>query len=151
MNRRNREQGTQLLALLLGVTQRFIRPYAIPMVQGLLPKALDPNPSVAANILTCLGELACVSGIDIMPFVPDIMSVIVVRLGDASSVKRMAALRALGQLCSSSTYVVDPLLDYPDLLPLLDKILKVEPSKEAKREVFKVLGILGAVERLICC
>ncbi len=32
------------------------------MLLVLLQKANDPNPTVAANVLMCLGELTCVAG-----------------------------------------------------------------------------------------
>lgn len=145
-DRRKREQATKVLALLLAVTQQqFIRPYALTMMKALLPKALDSNTTIAANVLRCLGELARVSDTDIMPFVPDIMSVIITRLGDTSRMNRMAALRALGQTCSSSAYVIQPLLDYPDLFPRLERMFKLESGREGKREVFRVIGILGVV------
>jgi HEAT repeat. len=67
------------------------------MLRVLLQKANDSNPTVAANVLMCLGELACVGGEDAMPHVPELMQVIIARLSDPSLVKRDAALHTLGQ------------------------------------------------------
>lgn len=116
------------------------------MLRVLLQKSGDPNPTVAANVLMCLGELACVGGEDVMPHVPELMEVIISRLSDPSLVKRDAALHTLGQVCSSTGYVVAPLVDYPQLLPVLGRILKTEPTQNVRREVVKVLGILGALD-----
>ncbi|TFK75010.1 phosphatidylinositol 3-kinase [Pluteus cervinus] len=143
---RNREECTRLLTLLVSATQRLIRPYALPMLRALLPKANDGNATVAANVLMCLGELACVGGEDAMPHVPELMQVIITRLSDPSVVKRDAALHTLGQVCSSTGYVIGPLVDHPQLLPLLARILRTEASQSTRREVVKVLGILGALD-----
>lgn len=144
--RRNREECTRLLTLLVGATQRLIKPYALPMLQVLLPKANDSNPTVAANVLMCLGELTCVGGEDAMENIPALMQVIIARLSDPSLLKRDAALHTLGQVCSSTGYVITPLVDYPQLLPLLGRILRTDTNQQVRREVVKVLGILGALD-----
>ena len=74
--RRNREQCTRLLSLLIPATPRLIKPYALTMLRALLPKAEDPHPAVAANILACLGELSAVGGEDFLPHVPELMKAI---------------------------------------------------------------------------
>lgn len=116
------------------------------MLRVLLPKASDPNPAVAASVIMCLGELACVGGEDVMPHVPDLMQVIIAKLTDSSIVKRDAALHTLGQVCSNTGYVIQPLVDHPQLLQILSRILKTEPTQSVRREVVKVLGILGALD-----
>jgi phosphatidylinositol kinase/protein kinase (PI-3 family) len=123
------------------------------MLRVLLPKASDPNPAVAASVIMCLGELACVGGEDVMPHVPDLMQVIIAKLTDSSIVKRDAALHTLGQVCSNTGYVIQPLVDHPQLLQILSRILKTEPTQSVRREVVKVLGILGALDpyrRKVC-
>ena len=116
------------------------------MLRVLLPKANDSNSTVSANILMCLGELACVGGEDVMPHVPDLMQVIIVKLADSSLQKRDAALHTLGQLCSSTGYVIAPVVEYPQLLQILSRILRTESGQAVRREVIKVLGILGALD-----
>ena len=88
-----------------------------------------------------------------MPHVPDLMHVIIAKLTDSSIVKRDAALHTLGQVCSNTGYVVQPLVDHPQLLQILSRILKTEPTQSVRREVVKVLGILGALDpyrRKVC-
>ncbi|KAI0741336.1 atypical/PIKK/FRAP protein kinase [Daedaleopsis nitida] len=143
---RNREECTRLLTLLVNATQRLIKPYSIPMLRVLLPKANDTNPTVSANILMCLGELSCVGGEAVLPHVPDLMQVIMAKLADPSLQKRDAALHTLGQLCSSTGYVIAPLIEYPQLLQILSRILRTELSQTVRREVIKVLGTLGALD-----
>jgi FKBP12-rapamycin complex-associated protein len=123
------------------------------MLRVLLQKANDGNPTVAANVLMCLGELTCVGGEEALPHVPELMQVIIQRLSDPSLIKRDAALHTLGQVCSSTGYVITPLVDHPQLLPLLGRILKTESNQPVRREVVKVLGILGALDpyrRKVC-
>ncbi len=112
----------------------------------LLQKASDSNATVAANVIMCLGELATVGGEDVLPHVPELMEVVITRLSDSAVVKRDAALHTLGQVCSSTGYVITPLVDYPQLLPVLSRILLTETNQSVKREVIKVLGILGALD-----
>lgn len=112
----------------------------------LLQKASDSNATVAANVIMCLGELATVGGEDVLPHVPELMEVVITRLSDSAVVKRDAALHTLGQVCSSTGYVITPLVDYPQLLPVLSRILRTETNQSVKREVIKVLGILGALD-----
>ena len=81
-----------------------------------------------------------------LPHVPDLMEVIIARLSDPAVVKRDAALHTLGQVCSSTGYVITPLVDYPQLLPVLSRILRTETTLSVRREVIKVLGILGALD-----
>ncbi|KAI0046207.1 atypical/PIKK/FRAP protein kinase [Auriscalpium vulgare] len=143
---RGREECTRLLTLLVSATQRLIKPYALPMLRVLLLKANDANAVVAANVLMCLGELAVVGAEDVQPHVPELMEIIIAKLSDPSIGKRDAALRTLGQVCSSTGYVIQPLLDYPQLLPILGRILKTETNQAVRRDVIKVLGIIGALD-----
>ncbi|KAF5387292.1 hypothetical protein D9757_005800 [Collybiopsis confluens] len=144
--RRSREECTHILTALIQATQRIIKPYAIPMLSVLLDKADDPNPNVAAHIMLSLGELTCAAGESALPHIPKLMPVIMSKLSDTSMTKRDAALKTLGQVCSSTGYVIQPLVDHPQLLQVLWKILRAEPAQTVRREVVKVLGILGAVD-----
>lgn len=74
------------------------------------------------------------------------MEIILARLVDPLPVKRDAAVVTLGQVCSSTGYVIQPLIDHPELLNMLGRILKSDASKEIRKEVIRVLGILGAID-----
>lgn len=143
---RAREECAKLLCLLIRATQRLIKSYAVPMLDVLLKKVDDLNPIVTANILDCLGELAVVGADDVLPLVPRLMDVILKRLTDPVPVKRDAALRTLGQVCSSTGYVIQPLMDHPELIPTLGRILKTDTTPAVRREVVRVLGVLGAID-----
>ena len=107
------------------------------------------NPAAnAATILKAIGELATVGGEDMLPHKDQLMPIIIAALQDqGSSAKREAALHTLGQLASNSGYVIDPYLEYPQLLELLQGIIRVEPQRGALRqETIKLMGILGALD-----
>jgi serine/threonine-protein kinase mTOR len=131
---------------LLANTNRLIKPYSLPMLKVLLPKAADPNVTVASNIILSLGELVVAGGEDALPHVPELMTVIIPRLEDTSLPKRDAAVITLGKVCASTSYVIDPLIEYPELVPLIGRILKAETRVNVRREVIKVFGILGALD-----
>lgn len=144
---RKKEETTIILSLLIANSTELTRPYIKPIVETLLPKAKDSSSSVAASAISCLGEAAIVAGEDMKPFLPDLMPLILDTFQDQSSYyKRDAALKALGQIASSSGYVIQPLLDYPQLLGMLVGILKLESSPHIRRETVRLLGILGALD-----
>ncbi|SCZ93158.1 BZ3500_MvSof-1268-A1-R1_Chr6-2g08497 [Microbotryum saponariae] len=144
---RNKEEASTLLGLLVGASQRLTKPYVTPMLNVLLPKSRDASPSVAASIVTTLGELTKVGGEDVLPSLDDLMSLILDTLHDqASTQKRDAALRTLGQLASYAGYVIDPYLQHPSLLGILISLLKTEPAPHTRREVIRVMGALGALD-----
>jgi FKBP12-rapamycin complex-associated protein len=63
----------------------------------------------------------------------------------SSSRKRLVAVRTLGQIVQSAGCVMWPYLDFPQLLALLLRLLH-EGSAPGKREVMRVLGIIGALD-----
>ncbi|KAL7665224.1 Serine/threonine-protein kinase TOR [[Candida] zeylanoides] len=145
---RKKEESAVLLSSLISNSKELTRPYVKPIVEALLPKAKDAtSSSVASSAISCLGELAVVGGEDLMPFIPELMPLILETFQDQSySNKRDSALKTLGQLASSSGYVIQPLLDYPQLLGMLVGILKSESSPNIRRETVRLLGILGALD-----
>ncbi|KAF4953049.1 hypothetical protein FGADI_6319 [Fusarium gaditjirri] len=145
---RNKEESAKLLSLLVQNAQSLIKPYVEPMISVLLPKAKDSNPSVAATILKAIGELATVGGEDMMPYKDRLMPIILDALQDQSSnAKRGAALHALGQLASNSGYVILPYIEYPQLLEILQSIIRTEGQQvPLRQETIKLMGILGALD-----
>ncbi|RDW71766.1 hypothetical protein BP5796_07800 [Coleophoma crateriformis] len=145
---RNKEESAKLLSLLVQNSQRLIKSYVDPMISVLLPKAQDPSPAVASTILVAIGELAAVGGEDMLPYIDELMPIIIEALQDqSSSVKREAALKTLGQLASNSGYVIKPYLDYPQLLEILQSIIRGEPQRAPiRQETIKLMGILGALD-----
>lgn len=145
---RNKEESAKLLSLLVQNAQRLIKPYVDPMISVLLPKARDPSSAVSATILKAIGDLATVGGEDMIPYIDKLMPIIIEALQDQSSpAKREAGLKTLGQLASNSGYVIKPYLDYPELLEILQNIIRGEPQRgPLRQETIKLLGILGALD-----
>ncbi|KAI1373105.1 FAT-domain-containing protein [Hypoxylon crocopeplum] len=145
---RNKEESAKLLSHLVQNAQDLIKPYVEPMISVLLPKATDKNHAVAATILKAIGELATVGGEDMLPYKDKLMPIIIEALQDTvSNAKREAALHTLGQLASNSGYVIDPYLEYPELLDLLQHIIRAEPQRgPLRQETIKLMGILGALD-----
>ncbi|KAF8421355.1 armadillo-type protein [Terfezia claveryi] len=144
---RNKEEGAKLLSNLVAASKQLIKPYVDPIVSVLLPKARDSSAGVASSILKALGELATVGGEDMIPYIPKLMPLIIETIQDQSSpTKRDAALRTLGQLASNSGYVIDPYVEYPQLLPILVNIVKTEQTGFLRKETIKLMGILGALD-----
>ncbi|GAA5848144.1 hypothetical protein JCM3766R1_000463 [Sporobolomyces carnicolor] len=144
---RSKEEASTLLGLLVGASQRLTRPYVVPMLNVLLPKSRDTSPAVASSIMATLGELSRVGGEDLLVQLEPLMQLILDTLHDQGSTpKRDAALRTLGQLSSNAGYVIDPYLDHPTLLGMLIGLLKTEVGQHTRREVIRVMGILGALD-----
>ncbi|TPX35002.1 hypothetical protein SmJEL517_g02512 [Synchytrium microbalum] len=144
---RHKEESARLLSHLISSAQRLIKPYVEPVLKVLISKVKDPSPGVGSKVLEAIGELAQVGCEDLLPYLDDLMPMIIETLQDqSSSTKREAALRTLGQLSSNTGWVIEPYLKYPNLLNLLINILKTEQSPAIRRETVKVMGILGALD-----
>jgi FKBP12-rapamycin complex-associated protein len=109
-------------------------------------KAASTEDSFELAVLGTLGELAAVAGPQVQPAVPEMLPLIIDALGDASSpAKRLVAVRTLGRVVESTGAVVEPYLEYPQLLGMLLRMLG-DGGAAARREVSRVLGIVGALD-----
>ncbi|KAI0228314.1 phosphatidylinositol kinase- protein kinase tor1 [Massospora cicadina] len=144
---RNKEESAILLGLIVNAAHQFVKPYIESIVGVLLDKASSASPGVVASVMTALGELAEVGGDLLARYLDDLMPMVIEALQDqASLVKRNAALKTLGQLTSSTGYVIEPYFKYPKLLGILTNILKTEQAVPVRREVIRVMGVLGALD-----
>ena len=146
---RQKEETTKLLCLLVGASPALVVNYTDELLDVLLRTAYDveTTPVVASHVIACLGELARVAGENIGPRVGKIMQLVVETLQDQSpTIKRDAALRTLGQIASYTGTAVDPYVEHPELLAILNRLVKVETSPGLRRETIRVLGVLGALD-----
>ncbi|KAL2127251.1 hypothetical protein VTI74DRAFT_11019 [Chaetomium olivicolor] len=145
---RSKEESSKLLSLLTQHAQDLVKPYVSSIAEVLLPKAADPTPSVAATILQAIGELCTVGGAEMLAYKDTLMPIILDALQDQSApIKREAALHTLGQLASNAGYVIKPYLEYPQLLEILQSIIRGEPQHgPLRQETIKLMGILGALD-----
>lgn len=144
---RIREESCILLGILISSTGDLTKPYTKQIMDALLPQALDSSSIVSASAIVTIGSLSEVSGDLIMPFIPQIMPILIDAFEDQKSLlKRNVSITTLGQISGSAGYVIQPLLDYPQLLGLLVNILKSQTSNNVRRDTVRLLGILGALD-----
>ncbi|EGC32838.1 protein kinase, atypical group [Dictyostelium purpureum] len=144
---KNKEESARLLGHLISASEKLIKPYVEPILKALLPKLRDSNPRVASCVLAALGELSVVGGEEMSQHIDQLVPLIIDTLQDQSSTsKREVALKTLGQLASSTGYVIKPFSKYPMLLDILLNAIKTERIPSIRREVIKVLGILGSLD-----
>ncbi|KAG9440008.1 hypothetical protein H6P81_020173 [Aristolochia fimbriata] len=147
-----REESAKLLGCLIRNCERLILPYIAPIHKALVAKlcegtGLNANTGVVTGVLATVGELARVGGFAMRQYLSELMPLIVDALLDgAAVVKREVAVATLGQVVQSTGYVITPYNEYPQLLGLLLKLLNGELAWSTRREVLKVLGIMGALD-----
>lgn len=144
---RKKEETMVLLDLLIITSPTACQLYIEEILDVLLIKVQDPSTSVVCTSLDAIGDLAIATGTKMKQYNARLMPIIITILREQSnSMKREAALRALGKISTSSGYVIDPYLDYHNLLGELMGILKTETSTGVKTETLRVIGILGALD-----
>lgn len=147
-----REESAKLLGCLIRHCERLILPYIAPIHKALVSKlcegiGVSANNGVVTGVLATIGELARVGGFAMRQYLNELMPLIVDALMDgAAVVKREVAVSTLGQVVQSTGYVISPYNEYPLLLGLLLKLLNGELAWSTRREVLKVLGIMGALD-----
>lgn len=144
---RKKEETATLLCTLISSSKEVTKPYIEPILDVILPKSQDNSSAVASTALKAIGELSVIGGESMRSYLDELMPLIINTFQDQSnSFKRDAALKTLGQLAASSGYVIEPLLDYPELLGVLINILKSESAQNIRRETVRLIGILGALD-----
>ncbi|KAH6587481.1 hypothetical protein BASA61_006206 [Batrachochytrium salamandrivorans] len=138
-----------LIAKLIQSAPCLVEPYVDSILQVLVAKAQskETSPGVAAKLLRAIGELAHVSGSEMVPYLDDLMLIVIETLQDQSSPnKREAALEMLSRIIANSGWVIEPYIKYPNLLTLLIQILKTEQNVQIRRHTVKAVGVLGALD-----
>ncbi|XP_062176298.1 serine/threonine-protein kinase TOR isoform X2 [Alnus glutinosa] len=147
-----REESAKLLGCLIRNCERLILPYISPIHKALVARLNDgtgvnANHGIISGVLVTVGDLTRVGGYSMRQYIPELMPLIVDALLDGAAVtKREVAVTTLGQVVQSTGYVITPYNDYPELLILLLKLLNGELAWSTRREVLKVLGIMGALD-----
>lgn len=98
-------------------------------------------------MIECIGLLGVIGGEELAPHLPEIMRVLLSVLQEPTQppAKKDAALVTLGQVCANTAYVVEPFVQHPELYSIFARMLKTDTTNETRREVLRVIGILGAV------
>ncbi|KAJ3294404.1 phosphatidylinositol kinase- protein kinase tor1 [Rhizoclosmatium sp. JEL0117] len=141
------EKSAKLLAGLIASSHHLVKPYVPSILKVLLPKAKDPNPNISSKIIMAICELSRYGNLDFLPYIDEILDILVEAIKDqTSTVRREAALRTLGQLSTNVGIVITPYQKYPELLELLMDKFKSEQSAVLRRETVTVVGLLGALD-----
>ncbi|XP_020699146.1 serine/threonine-protein kinase TOR isoform X1 [Dendrobium catenatum] len=147
-----REESAKLLGCLIRHSERLVIPYIAPIHKALVARlregtGINANNAIVTGVLATVGELAKVGGFAMRKYLGELMPLIVEALLDGASFnKREVALVTLGQVVQSTGYVISPYIEYPQLLGLLLKLLNGESAWSTRREVLKVLGIMGSLD-----
>ncbi|KAG1342788.1 serine/threonine-protein kinase TOR [Cocos nucifera] len=147
-----KEESARLLGCLIRNCGRLILPYIAPVHKALVARLSEGNGVNAVNgiltgVLATVGELFKVGGFAMRQYLRELVPLIVEALLDgAAANKREVAVATLGQVVQSTGYVISPYNEYPQLLGLLLKLLNGELAWSTRREVLKVLGIMGALD-----
>uniref|UniRef100_A0A6N2LXY0 Serine/threonine-protein kinase TOR n=1 Tax=Salix viminalis TaxID=40686 RepID=A0A6N2LXY0_SALVM len=147
-----REESAKLLGCLIRNCEQLVLPYIAPIHKALVARLLEgtgvnANNGIISGVLVTVGDLARVGGFAMRQYIPELMPLIVDALLDgAAASKREVAVATLGQVVQSTGYVITPYNEFPQLLGLLLKLLNGELGWTTRREVLKVLGIMGALD-----
>lgn len=146
-----KEESAKLLGCLIRNCERLILPYISPIHKALVARLSETgagaNNAIVTGVLATIGDLVKVGGFAMRRYLPELMELIVEALMDAAAVtKREVAVVTLGQVVQSTGYVITPYNEYPSMLGLLLKLLNGESAWSTRREVLKVLGIMGALD-----
>ncbi|XP_017224295.1 serine/threonine-protein kinase TOR isoform X2 [Daucus carota subsp. sativus] len=147
-----KEESANLLGCLIRNCERLILPYIAPIHKALVAKlsegtGVNANNGIISGVLVTVGDLARVGGYAMRQYISKLMPLIVEALLDgAAATKREVAVATLGQVVQSTGYVIAPYNEYPQLLGLLLKLLHGDLAWSTRREVLKVIGIMGALD-----
>jgi len=126
---------------------RIVHPFLQSIIEVLPLRGGAPRVTTAA--LEALGELAQIDKENLNPWLHQLVPLILEIMRDQSSTNQQRiCLKTLGRLAASTGYIIDPYLDYPQLLSQAASILPA--TKKApwalRQEVIRVFGIIGALD-----
>mmetsp|Transcript_11561 Transcript_11561/g.42284 ORF Transcript_11561/g.42284 Transcript_11561/m.42284 type:complete len:2481 (+) Transcript_11561:259-7701(+) len=164
-----REESTRLLGILIRSCTSLMGPYVMPVLNALLAKPMDRRDSLPGHaraenvsavtrkstrsgygevesfVLSTIGDLSYVGGAAMRAKWSELLPLVIVAMSN-SDAKRHTAVSTLGQLVQSTGYAVKPYREYPALLGMLLRMLNVGVKWEVRREVLRVLGVIGALD-----
>lgn len=144
---RSKEQVLTLLGTLINSNDEIPKPYIKQCLEMLLLRLEDNSSAVATTALKTIGILAKAVKSDLNEYLPKLMPIIISTLhNQTNSSKKTAAIKTLIELARSTGYVVEPLIDYPELLSLVINLLKSETNPTIKQEIVQLIGTLGALD-----
>ncbi|XP_046969780.1 serine/threonine-protein kinase Tor-like [Vanessa cardui] len=148
---RNKEQSLRMVNNIISHAPRLTRQFVDTILKVLVPKLTESesNSVMISTILKAIGDLVEVNGGGnaLVQWLPDLISVQLDILSDPNQLeKRSVALWSFGQVISAIGYVVTPYMEFPTLMDMLLNLLKSEQHARDRREIIRVLGLLGALD-----
>nr|CAB3264065.1 serine/threonine-protein kinase mTOR-like [Phallusia mammillata] len=146
---RNKLQAARLIGHLARNAPSVMKAYVVPTIKTLISKLQDDEQtaSVSVGIMKAIGDLSEVGGSEVLGVIDQLTPIILSMLQAMTCfAKREVALITLGKVVESTGYVVKPYYKYPQLLNILLAFLKSEPSLMFRKEVMKVLGLIGTLD-----
>lgn len=143
-----RETATRLIVVFL--REEALHRLVMPVVSSIIDSLPLSNvaPRLVSISLEALGELATVAHSSINPWLQQLIPHILNNMLDQNSSKQCISLSTMGKIAFGTGYVIKPYLEYPQLLAQASDILpttKRAPWK-LRREVFRLFGVLGAID-----
>lgn len=143
-----RETAARLIVVFLReeALQRLVMPVVSSIIDSLPISNVAPR--LISISLEALGELATVAHGVINPWLQQLIPHILNNMLDQNSSKQCISLSTMGKIAFGTGYVIAPYLEYPHLLSQASDILPTTKRApwELRREVFRLFGILGAVD-----
>lgn len=155
---RGKEEGALLIGCLLRSAGQLAKPYVLPILKALMKNLREDSArrshsrstvTVSKAILATLGDLAEVGAQELTPFLSQLLPEVIDEMRDSSNPQILqVAIKTLGQLVSSTGYVVLPYHEYPELLDLLCEALQKsgDANEPLRIEAGRTLGIIGALD-----
>ncbi|CAK8674525.1 unnamed protein product [Clavelina lepadiformis] len=146
---KNKLQAARLLGHFARSAPNVMKAYVLSTMKTLIMKLQDDEStsSVSVGIMRAIGDLAEVGGPDVNSVLDQLIPIILSMLRALSCFpKREVALITLGKVVESTGYVVKPYYKCPQLLDILLNFLKTEQSLAFRKEVMKVLGLIGTLD-----
>ncbi|CAI5736118.1 unnamed protein product [Peronospora destructor] len=155
---RGKEEGALLIGCLLRSASQLAQPYVLPILRVLMKNLREDSErrshnrstvSVSKAILATLGDLAEVGAQELTPYLGQLLPDVIDEMRDSSNPQILqVAIKTLGQLVSSTGYVVLPYHEYPELLDLLCQALQKsgDAFESLRVEAGRTIGVLGALD-----
>ncbi|MCJ1297117.1 phosphatidylinositol kinase- protein kinase tor1, partial [Xylographa carneopallida] len=147
-DQRQREESALLIGHLLLSSGAVMRPYVGSILKILIVRLSDSSqPSVITCVLQTLEQLAAIGGPLLRPSLPTLLPLIVPLIEDKSSlVSKQVALRCLTALVEYTGHVIEVYVEYRRLLGVLLALLRVGVAWNVRREVMRLIAVLGALD-----
>ena len=147
-DQRQREESALLIGHLLLSSGAVMRPYVGSVLRILIVRLSDASqPSVITCVLQTLEQLAAIGGPLLRPSLPTLLPLIVPLIEDRGSlVSKEVALRCLTALVEYTGHVIEVYVEWRRLLGVLLALLRVGVAWSVRREVMRLIAVLGALD-----